>query len=307
MRLVQILTILMSLISMACAKTANSGSDQVASQSVEDDAATTAIEMFGKVDDEQESDLALGADQNEVEDLAMQEPEASSSQGLAACEDPAVKRSCRVDDPDSVKYAEYSNCLLAGTRIVASGFVKLTFNNLTCSIDQDGKSVQRTYDLTLRRINRRGTYQISSAEHRNFWGDVISGGQRFVNTERGYSYEVLGSHHVLKLPNARLFRDISVNTSAPIQVTTEADPRARTVNGGPLLIHHNLAKFTASYEAENVTYVPDCKCPVEGTIQISYRGSINAGGSIKFLGCGQAELKRANGRPNLLILRDCRR
>lgn len=303
MRTHVLIALIATLLNAACAKTQNE-SDSVAT-SYENDAAASATDFFSKTDQDDENQLAAADDNADLSDVSAPEqaPSSSSAQNLF-CQGPARAQQCVAAGSSASKIAQHNNCLIQGTRIVANGFVKLDFNSPVCSASQTGDVVVRTYDLTLSRVAHRGSLHLTSSPQTNYLGAEISGGERYSKTASGFTLEVLGSNRNLNLPFRRL-RDISVHTASPIEVTKLANPGARIVNGGPLKVDHNLARFTAAYKAVEVTYDGVCRCPVSGKLEVEYTGSSTAQGYVEFKACGQAIIQRGDRPAREIQLRNC--
>lgn len=72
-------------------------------------------------------------------------------------------------------------------------------------------------------------------------------------------------------------------------------PSARTIVSGTLDVHHNLAKFTATHDFQNVVHSLEgtCACPESGTMVQTVTKDDKSGSFVRtytFTGCGQASV-----------------
>ena len=246
---------------------------------------------------------------------------------IPLCGPPAIAQECRSsDDGLSFKYKEYAGCRVRGTRLILRGAVKLEFNNDSCSLDEEGKEVHRTFAVVANRI-LGGAASTSSAAHQNYLEEEIGGGQlltRGPDLENGeeepssvdanenaatptWAYQVLGKHVQFFNRRARKVADVSISTEGAIGIAGNR-PRSpnRVVDGGTFRIDHNLAKFTARYSPENIVYEADCRCPKSGVLKASWtRGDAVKEGSIEFLGCGKIKVTKADGTVKEREIRAC--
>ena len=145
----------------------------------------------------------------------------------------------------------------------------------------------------------------TSHPQRNYLGDVVEGGGLLTKTEDSYLVEVLGRNTSFFTKRGQKIMDVSIQTSEPLEVFGGLGRQGRIVDGGEVNVFHNLAKYTATYRPRQVTFSSQCKCPVSGSLQIEYTGSIQGSGKIEYLGCGIAELSRSNGSVKRVEIPQC--
>ena len=226
---------------------------------------------------------------------------------LKACVFPAKKRMCVSNGARSAKFSHFNNCLLVGRSFLASGHVKLTYNNARCGIRQDGMSVHRTYNLDLTPVlSGDDSFQVTSEALPNYLGEEIGGGEILENTDGGWKLTVSGRNMQKFSPEEdRPVGFISLETKRPIVISGSLHKARRKINGGVLAVHHNLAKYTTTYTANDLIWNGTCKCPLSGTLDIDITGSQEANGSIYFNGCGKAIIQRNDNPREEVELANC--
>ena len=233
--------------------------------------------------------------------------EEERSDRLKYCLFPAHKRMCVSNGERSAKFSRFHDCLIKGTRFLAEGHVKLTYNNAFCSLKKEAASVNRTYDLKLTKIFRLPlSYTVKSADAENYEGKILGGGELVEKTEQGWMLSINGRH--IKKFHARKDRPVaslSLETLKPLQITGTLKRPGRKITEGQVVVYHNLAKFKTTYTAQNLAWSSDCKCPISGTLDIDVSGSIEGGGQIEFNSCGQATMTRDNGNSSQKELPNC--
>lgn len=178
---------------------------------------------------------------------------------------------------NGVESRTFSSCNIGPYSL--DGTVSLTFSDTTCAMDAAQDSVTRMGNFTVTGF-AGGSLVVSSP----------GGGQELIDNGGGsFSYSVPGMERVATAPDGKELFDISSDTSSPIGVSglTRA---TRVVNGGTLVITHNILKYTASLTPENLTWASTCNCPVAGTWTGSLSGSRTGSYSLELTGCGTAEL-----------------
>jgi len=260
------------------------------SDDIDEDANTSNVQMTNDLN-------GLDKDINTVIDAQSFSPRPLN---IPFCDRRVYFQVCRTDGEKSYKGVKYDSCLLPGTKIIATGFVKLEYNNATCSMLEDGNEVNRTYLVALDHV-RRGSLLLTTTPTTNYLGDELSGGGTLLNTAEGWQIEVLGNNRKFIDRFGRLRADVSVQTENPIEVTGTLSKKDRTVNGGALLVHHNKAKFTVAYTPEDLHWQEGCKCPVSGALNIEYSGSKNGTGKITFPECGVAIISRNDGEKTVKL------
>jgi hypothetical protein len=212
----------------------------------------------------------------------------------------AIFESCN----DGFKTIEYDSCAV-GLGITITGSVQLAFSNTTCSLANTGDSVLRTNRATVSGP-RGGSIQNSSADRvSSVDGTSIGGGSRLERTASGWTIDILGQHKVASTRNGRSLFDVSVKTAAPIQITGSLSRAGRIVNSGQVDVHHNLAKFKASFVPNQLQYSNTCCHPVSGSLGVTYSGSVTGNATVTFNGCGSATLTRGSGSPTSISLSHC--
>jgi hypothetical protein len=186
---------------------------------------------------------------------------------------------------NGVKEATYNNCQI-NTKASINGFIKLTYSQANCSVSAAGDSVNRTYDVVLTGP-RGGQASLSSANSADYKGNVYGGGGQLTKTAGGYSIEVLGKHVALNYRDHNLY-NVSIRTLTPIEITGTLARQGRLVNSGQIEVNHNLAKFTALFEPQNLQWQSGCCYPVSGTLSVTYSGSRTGSATVTFNGCGLA-------------------
>ena len=166
-----------------------------------------------------------------------------------------------------------------------NGSVELDFSDTAaCGMSASGDSVTRQANFTLTGPNG-GTITVSSPD----------GGQKVTNDGSGaYSYEVLGMHRVGTNASGKTVFDISTSTSSPISVTGTSR-RDRVINGGTLVVQHNLAGITASLTPSNVTWDGTCNCPVSGSWTGTLSGNKTGSYTLQITGCGTGTVTTSEG------------
>jgi hypothetical protein len=190
---------------------------------------------------------------------------------------------------DGVKQVSYMDCSIGNTRFVKSGSVKLEYSNESCLMDELGDSVVRTFDVT-RTGPMGGFLHTFSNSHIDYRGNDIFGGSELTKTEDGYSLEIIGKNKTLQKRHRKF--DISVRTISPLEIVGKLTRANRRIANGELEVNHNLAEFTALYNAQNLTWESECCYPTSGTLSVTFTGTVEGSASIAFNGCGQAQLTK---------------
>lgn len=85
--------------------------------------------------------------------------------------------------------------------------------------------------------------------------------------------------------------DVSLRTTSPISFN-KLLRNGRIVDGGALVIAHNLANYKVTLAPSNLTYSSSCCYPTGGSITATYEGVIDGSGTVIFNGCGKATISR---------------
>lgn len=198
---------------------------------------------------------------------------------------------------NGTKTASYSNCSVADSAINLAGQIELQYSNMSCRLEV-GDSVLRLYDYTINGP-RGGAINVTSALRQDYLGESIGGGGKLSRTAiNAWSLEILGKHKIGTRRSKTLF-DVSIRTTAPIAVTGALSRTGRTMNGGTLEVHHNLAKFTASFKPNNLKWSSGCCHPTSGSMDVTYSGSLTGNATVTFNGCGTGVLQKDGSSENL--------
>jgi hypothetical protein len=169
-----------------------------------------------------------------------------------------------------------------------NGSVELDFSDSACGMSASSDSVTRKANFTLTGPNG-GTITVSSPD----------GGQKVTNNGDGtFNYEVLGMHRVGTDAGGKTVFDVSTSTSAPIGVTGTSRSN-RVINGGTLVVQHNLAGVTATLSPSNVTWDGTCNCPVSGSWSGTRSGNKTGSFTVTLTGCGTGTVTTADGTKNV--------
>jgi hypothetical protein len=207
----------------------------------------------------------------------------------------AIFQSC----VSGVKTTDFDSCQIAGTLRSITGNVTLSFSDSGCSMASVGNSVNRTYDLDISGP-RGGVVSITSATNADYNGNSYGGGGVLEKTSGGWEIEILGRHSALS-KNGRQFFNISTRTLSNVQITGSLDRSNRVVNSGQIEVNHNLAKFTALFQPNNLTWTSSCCHPVSGSLGVTYSGSKTGTATVTFNGCGTAELDEDGQKTDLTL------
>jgi hypothetical protein len=178
------------------------------------------------------------------------------------------------------KSANYVNCLTWGG--VINGSIDLTYSSATCAM-ATGNSLIRKVNLTRDGIFGATITTDSTNPSTAYDGTAVGAGATITNTGSGtYTYSLDGVHKVRTTPLGKTAYDVNVMTSSPMTLSGSLSGN-RTVDGGSVVVYHNLAKYTAIFTPHNLSYNSATCChPTSGTLDVSYSGSVNGGGSVSF-------------------------
>ena len=189
-----------------------------------------------------------------------------------------------------VKQAQYASCSLGASGGTLQGQVQLSYSNASCLMSSVNDSVVRTYDLDL--VGPRGgTVSVSSDSLPDYRNVVIGGGGQLTKTAGGWQIDLLGKHKILSY-RARQLYSVSMRTLAPVQVTGTLARAGRTVSGGQLEVNHNLAGYTALFQANNLQWTGTCCHPVSGSLDVTFSGSRSGSATVTFKSCGLADFEK---------------
>lgn len=187
-----------------------------------------------------------------------------------------------------VQTVTYDSCTGPLDLITASGDVTLTYSSANCTMTSTGDSVSRTYDLTLNGP-RSGVLTLTSENTAPYDTNVAAfgGGGKLTKTSSGYSLEILGKHKSFSSRGTERF-NVSMKTSSAVTVTGGLTRASRTVNGGELIVYHNLARFTATIQPVNLTYTSASCHPATGSLNVTFAGNVTGTATVTFNGDGSA-------------------
>ncbi|MCM2281705.1 MAG: hypothetical protein NDI61_07650, partial [Bdellovibrionaceae bacterium] len=198
----------------------------------------------------------------------------------------AISQTC----VSGTKSVTYSSCTGSAGRLTYNGDVQLSWNGDNDCVLEDGETVTRTADVTL--SVRNASLAISSVNATNYLGDTLGGGGSLNQTSSNtWLLSVAGHHKVLSSLGREVY-DVSVATSTPIGISGILARAGRTVNGGSLQVHHNNARFTATYQPVQVTYTALSCYPQSGSLNVTYTGTVTGTATVTFLGGGAARINK---------------
>jgi hypothetical protein len=173
-----------------------------------------------------------------------------------------------------------------------NGTVTLTWSDPSCVLVAAGDSVTRTGDFTISDY-QGGALSITSP----------GGGQELTYNGTSYSYAVPGMERVATTASGVKLFDISTSTTTPLGVSG-VSRATRVVNGGTLVVVHNILQYNVALTPDNLAWSADCNCPVSGSLNGVLGGSASGSYTIALTGCGTATLT-VNGRGENIELDRC--
>jgi hypothetical protein len=191
---------------------------------------------------------------------------------------------------NGVETRTFSDCNIGP--LTLNGNVALTWSDPSCVLVAAGDSVTRTGDFTVSDY-QGGALAITSA----------GGGQELTFNGTSYSYAVPGMERIATTAGGTKLFDISTSTTTPLGVSG-ASRAARVVNGGTLVVQHNLLHTNVALTPDNLTWSADCNCPVSGSWNGVLGGSASGSYTLALTGCGTATLT-VNGRGENIELDRC--
>ncbi len=173
-----------------------------------------------------------------------------------------------------------------------NGSVTLTWSDPSCVLVAAGDSVTRTGDFTI------SDYQ----------GAMLSitspgGGQQLSVNGTGYAYKVLGMKRVATTAGGVTLFDISTSTTADIGVSG-VSRATRVVNGGTLVVEHNILHYGVALTPDELAWTADCNCPVSGSLSGTLSGNASGSYTLEMTGCGTAKLT-VDGKSDSIVLDRC--
>lgn len=205
----------------------------------------------------------------------------------AICSGRAQRETCL----DGVKSKTYSGCSIGLTAQTFSGIVELTYSDTAnCDITAESDSLTRTFDYT-RTTALGAKIRVFSTTHTDFEGNTYGGGGKLTKVPAGYELDILGKHKTRTGFAGKERLDISIRTTAPISFNKLAR-NERVVDGGAIVVAHNLANYKVTLEPSALAYTSSCCYPTSGTITATYDGVIDGSGVVTFNGCGEATVSR---------------
>jgi hypothetical protein len=210
----------------------------------------------------------------------------------------AVSMACNA----GVRTSNYTDCSGVNSTRDFNGSVTLTYRQAACTMASNGDTVTRTYNVAITGP-RGGVITNSSDAHTNYLGASISGGGRLTKSAAGFDLDIMGKNKIFTR-NSRTLFDVSVHTSSPVNVLGSLSRASRTLDGGAIVVDHNLAKFTATFIPSNLQYSASCCHPVSGSMSVTYSGSKTGTGTVTFNGCGTASVN-SNGSTQDIALSYC--
>lgn len=270
----------------------NSGDPSVAVDPIEASVEAGVTAADGTIDDQNGSVYALRSPVR-ASFLDLLEERASAASCVRA-----VGMACSA----GVRQTSYNDCSGVNSSRDFNGSVTLTYSQAACTLSSNGDTVTRTYSVQISGP-RGGVVSNSSSAHTNYLGSSIGGGGQITKTAGGYSLAILGRNSSLSY-NSRTLYDISVHTSSPVSVLGSLSRSSRTLDGGAIVVDHNLAGFTATFAPSNLGYSASCCHPVSGSMSVTFAGSKTGSGTITFNSCGSATVNY-NGSTSDIALSYC--
>lgn len=276
--------------SISCAKNED---EQVSAENAIADSVEAAITSIAGASDEQANETIASLQQPKwYKTWELLNPISLSY--AAICSGRAFSQSCI----SGVKTKSYQDCTIGTSSFRLNGDVSLSYSDsANCDLDTTGESVTRNYDTT-RTTAWGAQLRTYSDNHTDFENNTYGGGGKLTRTDNGYELEILGKHKSRTSARGRSSLDISIRTTSPISMDQLARHN-RTVNGGAIVIAHNLAQYKVTLEPSNLSYISSCCYPVSGTLNVTYTGSISGSGTVTFSSCGQATVSRGADSYNI--------
>lgn len=225
-------------------------------------------------------------------DQAANDSESSYATSNSYCQGIAAAAACQANQPSAglgLQQAVYAGCQLPYSNIFATGSVSLTYNTSSCSMQNLGEAVNRTYSMNYARNGWQ--VQVRSENDTDYRGQVYGGGGRLTKTSAGWNFEILGRHVKLITPANNMLAKLDVRTvpGFPIQIEGSLLRSNRLVKAGKLEVNHFHRRRTVTYTASDLRYASNCCYPVSGTLamEVTDNGASRSG-SVTFNGCGSA-------------------
>ena len=183
-----------------------------------------------------------------------------------------------------------SNCNIGPLSL--NGTVTLTWSDPSCVLVAAGDSVTRTGDFT-----------VSDYQGAQLSITSPGGGQQLTDNGTGYSYKVLGMERVATTAGGATLFDISTSTTADLGVSG-VSRATRVVNGGTLVIEHNLLHYGVALTPDELAWSADCNCAVSGSLSGTLSGNASGSYTLEMTGCGTAKLT-VDGKSDNIVLDRC--
>ncbi len=215
---------------------------------------------------------------------------------LAAACARAVSQTCSAD----TKGVAYSGCTGRAGALAYEGSVQLDWTGDGDCVLDDGETVTRTAAVTITGPYG-GTLAITSADGRNYLGHSFGGGASLTQTSAGnWQVNIAGQHKTLR-SRGRAIYGVSVRTGTAVGVTGTIARAGRNVNGGTLVVHHNIAQFTATYAPIDLTYSNFHCHPQSGSLAVTYSGSQTGTATVVFTGGSSARISKDGINRNVTL------
>lgn len=199
----------------------------------------------------------------------------------------------------------FINQILHNSKVLVNGEVLRTYNNSVCSISQTNDSFLREHQLEFQHIYAQAVLKTSSREQRNYLGEDIGGGEQLTKIAGGFELDILGNNLEINRRSGFKHMDVSLSTLEPYVIKGTLRRAGRLVESGQIKIDHNLTQYTAIWTAKNLLWNSDCRCPVQGLLEVDFRGRRVGGASIEFYSCGFATISTDQGDTRTLRLPRC--
>lgn len=211
---------------------------------------------------------------------------------------------CQTDGNNSILEINFANYLIPGTRVLVNGDVERLYSTSSCQLQNPGDLFQREHDLQFSRVYGNAVLKSLSADHQNYLGQTLGGGEILTKTNTGWQIDILGKQQTLIDSSGQKFMDISVETLSPFVIEGTLRRAQRHVVSGQVAVYHNRAQFKSILTYDDLKWNSDCRCPIEGSITATNDRRPGTA-SIEFLACGKAKISRLDGREREIPLPRC--
>lgn len=217
-----------------------------------------------------------------------------------------VNESCS----SSKRSLDLNGCTYSSS-ISATGTIALEYSDSSCTILNTNDTVTRTYDTVKLTGVSNYTLYITSGNVTNYAGGAYSGGVRLTNNgDNTYNFAFLGLHKILQnsAEESIYSHSIQSNSNSSLSNTVTAGSLARNgrkLTGGQINVHHNKAKYSASYVPVDLEWTSSCCHPTSGYWNITFSGSRSGTATLTYSStCGTTTYTQ-NGEDTEITLNYC--